>query len=114
MTVLTTRRSFLAGLFVAPAIIPAAKLMKVKVWVEPPHRFVMRTSLPQGKWRDLYRNELIRDMINPPMIVDNVVYRPLWDSPNVLLERLRIIDAACIEPDMVADLEACSNYIGAV
>ena len=41
MTIPTSRRRFLAGLFCAPAIIPAAKLMAVRSWIEfpPPKAF---------------------------------------------------------------------------
>ena len=35
MTILTSRRRFLAGLFCAPSVIPAARLMAVRAWVEP-------------------------------------------------------------------------------
>lgn len=61
MTILTSRRRFLAGLFCAPVIIPAAKLMAVCAWVEPTHDLFALLAR---------RMELIDNAVNPPIGID--------------------------------------------
>ena len=52
---ISSRRGFLFGLgasaVAAPAIVRAASLMPVRALRLPDHKFVFRTSIPAGTWR---------------------------------------------------------------
>lgn len=52
---ISSRRGFLFGLgasaVAAPAIVRAASLMPVRALRLPDHKFVFRTSIPSGTWR---------------------------------------------------------------